>query len=135
MPRAPGLRKRFWTESASRQFCKTGSRHSSIPSPRGGFVKAYHERCESLAATKLFAQLVRGVFSGNLADTHPIVQAVRRIVLLNENRRIGKIQAVAQALCIGLIAKRADLHGKKSASRIDTRRQDFHAHGNDARSD
>src|ERR1700722_761736 len=106
-------------EFVSRQFCRTGSQHSSIPSCRRAFIKTNNNRRNSLALTKLFAKLTRGIFARNFADAHAIVQTVRRIVRLNENWRIRYIQAVAQPLRVRLVAKRADLHGKKSAGRID----------------
>src|SRR5580692_6668918 len=98
-------------------------------------IEANDERRKSLAAAKLFAKLPRRVFSGDFADSHAVESAVRRIVLLNEDRRIGKIQAVAQTLCVAWIAKRTDLHGKKSARGIDTRRQNFYTHWHDAGAD
>src|SRR5258706_16447609 len=58
-----------------------------IHSSRGrAFIQTNHHRRKPFTAAKLLAELVRGVFSGNLANPHAIKQSVRRIVPLNENR-------------------------------------------------
>src|SRR5580658_7508050 len=120
-------------EFVSRRFCKIGIQRSSIPSRRRGFIESHDDWCNSLAAAELFAELAGGIFAGNFADAYTKESAVRRIILLDENRRVGKIQAVAQSLRVGLILERTDLHREKSPSDIHARRENFHAHGHDTR--
>src|SRR5229473_6318387 len=86
-----------------------------IHSSRGAaFIQAHDHRRKPFTAAKLLAELMRRVFSRNSADAHAIKQTVGRIILLDENRRVRSIQALAQTLGIAAVAKRADLHGEKS---------------------
>src|SRR6266481_322176 len=78
------------------------------------FIQAHHHRCKPFPAAKLLPELVRGVFSRHFADTHAIEQAVRRVILLNENRRVRSIQPLAKPFGIAAVAKRSNLHGEKS---------------------
>src|SRR5712692_985998 len=80
------------------------------------FIQTNHHRRKPFTDAKLLPELVRGVFSGNFADTHAIEQAVRRVILLNENGRVRGIQPLAKPLGIAAIAKGSNLHRKKSRS-------------------
>src|SRR5260370_4840081 len=77
------------------------------------FIQAHDHRREAFAVAKLLAELPRGIFSRNFADPHAVEQAVRRIVCLNENRRVRSIQPLAQALRVAAITKAPDFHGEK----------------------
>src|SRR6202521_1857576 len=116
-------------ESPCGQFCKTDSRSSWIPSRRLAVIETHNERRKSFTAAELLPKLARGVFPGNLAHAHTIVEPLGRIILLNEDRRIGSIQAIAHSLCIGRLAKRADLHGEETRARIHSARKNFQAYG------
>src|SRR5713101_4252922 len=77
-------------------------------SSAGAFIQAHDHRREAFAVAKLLAELSRGIFSRNFADPHAVEQAVRRIVGLNENGRVRRIQPFAQALRVAAVAKGAD---------------------------
>src|SRR5713101_9075876 len=105
------------------------------PSCAGAFIQAHDHRREAFAVAKLLAELSRGIFSRNFADPHAVEQAVRRIVCLNENRRVRSIQPLAQSLRVAAITKGPDLHGEKSRGRFDARRKNFQAHRHHAGAD
>src|SRR5260370_41536761 len=88
-------------EFSSRQFCRTNSRRSSVPSCGRSFVETRDKRSKTFAAVELLAELVRGVFAGHPADAHAIKHAVGRIILLNVNRRVRSVEAVAETFGIG----------------------------------
>src|SRR5438445_77816 len=74
------------------------------------------------------------VRAGNLSDAHAVENAVGRIILLNENRRIGCVEPLAKPFGVVAVAERANLYGKESRSGINSRRKHFHADGHNARS-
>src|SRR5260370_8570967 len=79
-------------EFSSPRFCRTNNRHSSVPSCGRAFVEARNKRSKTFAVVELLAKLVRRVFAGNPADAHAIKHAVGRIILLNKNGRVGKVE-------------------------------------------
>src|SRR5689334_12986150 len=101
-------------ESSSRRFCRTNIRRSLVPSCRCVFVKPRDEWSEALATAQLVAELACLFFSGYFADAHAIEHAVRRVILLNEDGRVGDTQAIAKAFGVGAFAESANLHGEKS---------------------
>src|SRR6266446_942370 len=119
------------TESSSPRFCRTNSRHSSVPTCGRAFVETRNKRSKAFAATQLLAKLVRRVFAGNPTDAHAIKHAVGRIILLNEDRRVGGVEAVSEAFCVGAVAESTDLQGEKTGSWIEAAKN-FHAHRHDA---
>src|SRR5260370_4747582 len=98
-------------EFSSPRFCRTNSRHSSVLSCGRAFVEARNKRSKAFAVVKLLAKLVRRVFAGNPADAHAIKHAVGRIILLNKNRRVGNVEAVADTVAGAAIAENAHLEG------------------------
>src|SRR5208283_248492 len=62
---------------------------------------------------------VKPSFTGNFADSQAVVDAVRCIILLDENRRIRSTQPATKALGISLIAERTNLNGEISGGYID----------------
>src|SRR5215472_2354318 len=115
------------TESASPQFCKINNPCSSNSSGRRLRIQTRNERCKALAQSQLLAELPGGIFAGDFAYTYAVESAVRRVVLLNENRRIGRVETVAQPLGIAAIPERPHLYGEKSRGGIHVA-QDFHPH-------
>src|SRR5215472_2619075 len=113
------------TESASPQFCKINNPCSSHSSGRRLRIQTRDERCKALAQSQLLAELPGRIFAGDLAHTDAVESAVRRVVLLDENRRIGWVEAVAQPLGIAAIPERPHLHGEKSRGGIHVA-EDFH---------
>src|SRR5258708_8449452 len=107
-------------EFSSQRFCRTNSRHSSILSCGRAFVETRNKRSKALAAAELLAKLARRVFAGNPADAHPIKHAVGRIILLDEDWRIGDVEAVAKTFCGSALAESTDLHGEKTRGRTGT---------------
>src|SRR5437870_445643 len=118
-------------EFSSPRFCRTNSRHSSVPSCGQAFVETRNQRSKTIVAAQLLAQLARRVFAGNPADAHAIKHAVGRIILLNEDRRVGGVEAVAETFCVGALAESTDLQGEKTGSWIDAAKN-FQAHRHDA---
>src|SRR6266576_299662 len=118
-------------EFSSPRFCRTNSRHSSVPSCGQAFVETRNQRSKTIAVVELLAKLARRVFAGNPADAHAIKHAVGRIILLNKDRRVGGIEAVSEAVCVGAVAESTDLQGEKTGSWIDAAKN-FHAHRHDA---
>src|SRR5260370_41296054 len=106
-------------EFSSPRFCRTNSRHSSILSCGRAFVETRNKRSKALAAAELLAKLARRVFAGNPADAHPIKHAVGRIILLDEDWRIGDVEAVAQTLFVRPLTGSSGLHGEKTGGRIE----------------
>src|SRR6266851_4232018 len=118
-------------ESSSRRFCRTSNRHSSVPSCGCAFVETRDKGSKTFAVVELLPKLVRRVFAGNPANAHAIIHAVGRIILLNEDRRVGGAEAVAETLGVGAVAERTDLHSEKTGGGIDAAKN-FHAHRHDA---
>src|SRR6266700_3411824 len=108
-------------ESSSLLFCRTNSRRSSDSSCGRALIQPGHEWRKTFAVAQLIAELVRAILAGDFPDAHPVQQAVGRIVLLNEDRRVGNAEAVAETFGVGAIAKCAHLHGEESGRGIDTR--------------
>src|SRR5258706_413813 len=88
-------------EFSSPRFCRTNNRHSSVPSCGCAFVETRNKRSKTFAVVELPAKLVRGVFAGNPADAHAIKHAIRRIILLNKDGRVGSAEALAETLGVG----------------------------------
>src|SRR5260370_23374708 len=120
-------------EFSSPRFCRTNSRHASVPSCGRAFVEARNKRSKTFAVVELLAKLVRRVFAGNPADAHAIKHAVGRIILLNENGRVGNVEAVAETFGVAAVPESAHLDGEETCGRIDSGRENFHAHRHDAR--
>src|SRR5258708_16549716 len=118
-------------ESSSRRFCRTSNRHSSVPSCGCAFVETRDKGSKTFAVVELLPKLVRHVFAGKPADAQAIIHAVGRIILLNEDRRVGGAEAVAETLGVGAVAERTDLHSEKTGGGIDAAKN-FHAHRHDA---
>src|SRR5260370_11251577 len=119
-------------EFSSPRFCRTNSRHSWVPTCGRAFVEARNKRSKTFAVVKLPAKLMSRVFAGNPADTDPIKHAVGRIILLNKNRRVGNVEAVAETFRVAAVAESAHLDGEETCGRIDSGRENFHAHRHDA---
>src|SRR5437879_4615396 len=125
------LHRQSSTESVSPQFCRKDSRDSS-DSPYGRFlIQARDERRKTLPRTQLLAKLARRVLARNFAYADAVKNAFGRIVLLNENRRVGSVQPVAQPFGIAAVMESPYLHGEKSRRGIHVA-QDFHMHRHDA---
>src|SRR6266513_5573070 len=118
-------------EFSSPRFCRTNSRHSSVPSCAQAFVETRNQRSKTIAVVELLAKLARRVFAGNPADAHAIKHAVGRIILLNEDRRVGGVEAVSEAFCVGALAESTNLQGEKTGSWIEAAKN-FDAHRHDA---
>src|SRR5260370_19106870 len=114
-------------ESFSPRFCRTDSRRSSVFSCGRTFVETRDKRSKTSAVVQLFAELVRRVFAGNPADAHAIKHAVRRIIFLNKDGRIGSAEAVAETFGVAAVAERTYLHGEKTGGRSASPRN-FPAH-------
>src|SRR5712664_444959 len=115
-------------EFSSPRFCRTNSRHSSVPSCGRAFVEARNKRSKTFAVVKLLAKLVRRVFAGNPADAHAIKHAVGRVILLNKDRRVGNAEAVAETFGVAAIAESTHLDGKETCGRIDSGRKNLHTY-------
>src|SRR5260370_35376043 len=97
-------------EFSSPRFCRTNSRHSSILSCGRAFVETRNKRSKALAAAELLAKLARRVFAGNPADAHPIKHAVGRIILLDEDWRMGDVEAVRRTLGFSALSENTARH-------------------------
>src|SRR2546430_15728164 len=105
-------------ESSSLRFCKTDSQRSSVSSCGRAFVQTRNKRSKAFAVAKLLAELVRGVLAENSADAHAIKHAVGRIILLDKDRRVGGVEAVAETVGVGAGGERTDLHSEKNAGGV-----------------
>src|SRR5262249_8345861 len=102
-------------------FVTTSVLRSVTPASLLLVVEANNKGREPFAGTQLFAELVRRLFAGNFTHTHAIESALRRIVLLDENWRVGQVQPLAQPLRVAAIPERSHLHGKESSRWVDAR--------------
>src|SRR5260370_41199844 len=115
-------------ESFSPRFCRTDSRRSSVSSRGRTFVETRDKRSKTSAVVQLFAELVRRVFAGNPADAHAIKHAVRRIIFLNKDERIGSAEAATETFGVAAVTERTYLYGEKTgggscaAANVDTHR-------------
>src|SRR5579859_346009 len=80
-------------ESSSPLFCKTSNPLSLVSPCALTLVQTHHHRHKPLLISKLLPKPLRGILSGNFAHPHTIEQTLRRIVRLNENRRVFRIQS------------------------------------------
>src|SRR5260370_25860567 len=101
-------------DSFSPRVCRTDSRRSSVSSCGRTFVETRDKRSKTSAVVELFAELVRRVFAGNPADAHAIKHAVRRIIFLNKDGRIGSAEAGAETFGVAAVTERTYLHGEKT---------------------
>src|SRR5260370_39925046 len=101
-------------ESSSLRFCRTNSRRSSDSSCGRALIQSGHEWRETFAIPELVAELVCAILAGDFPDAHPVQQAVGRIILLNEDGRVGSGEAVAETFGVVAVAKSSPLHGKES---------------------
>src|SRR5260370_20226511 len=113
-------------EFSSPRFSRINSRHSWVPSCGRAFVEARNKRSKTFAVVKLLAKLMSRVFAGNPADTDPIKHAVGRIILLNKNRRVGNVEAVAETFRVAAVPESAHPDGEKTLGRTAPRRENFH---------
>src|SRR5437660_11943232 len=109
-------------ESSSRQSCRTNSRRSSDSSCGCAFVQSSNKWRETFAGTKLIAELMRAIFSGDPAHAHAVQHAVGRIIQLNQNSRVSRAAAVAGPLSIGSFGDRAHLRGEEDGAWMHARR-------------
>src|SRR5260370_14016299 len=117
-------------DSFSPRVCRTDSRRSSVSSCGRTFVETRDKRSKTSAVEELFAELVRRSFAGNPADAQAIKHAVRRIIFLNKDGRIGSAEAVAETFGVAAVTERTYLHGEKTGGGIDAA-ENFHAHRHD----
>src|SRR5260370_9336969 len=116
----------------SPRFGRTNSRQSLVASCGCAIVETRNERDKTFSAVELLAKMVRRVFAGNPADAHAIKNTVGRVILLNEDRRVGGAEAVLETFGIAAVAESTHLHGEKSRGGIHSGRKHFHAHRHDA---
>src|SRR5205807_1011603 len=81
---------------------------------------------------QLVAELPGRIFAGDFTHAYAVESSIRCVILLNENRRIGRVETVAQPLGITAIPERSHLHGEKSRGGIHVA-EDFHPHRRDPR--
>src|SRR5882762_1442821 len=79
-----------------------------------GLVKPHYECLESVGIPELRGKVLRGVGIWNPAYAHAVKMSVGRIKILDKDGLVAREQALAQALGIGAISKRAHLHGEVS---------------------